>query len=269
MKKIVTTLSFAGALLAAPLAATAAPMIVNWDYTVTTNWVPSATQFNSQTAGTTTVSPTVISWGATGGDYTNQSAGPLDARSALVISNTPATGTAITNGAIEDTSLITHYNNILDNRFKTLTRTELITTLTLNANPGGGAPAGSPFSKTFNVEFIETANTDPCFAASSGTIPCDDIFVLGLNNLLDSFMFEGVKYNVQIIGNLGLLPDSACLAAGAPTGCFGLQTHEAAITTAPFAFRITAQIPEPGILALLGIGLAGVGFASRRRSSAV
>lgn len=266
MKKIATTLSFAGALLAAPLAATAAPMIVNWDYTVTTNWIPSATQFNSQTAGTTTVSPTVISWGATGGDYTNTSAGPLDARSALVITNTPSTGTAITNGAIEDTSLITHYNNILDDRFKTLTRTELVTTLTLAANPGGGAPAESPFSKTFNVEFIETRNAEPCFADSTSV--CDDIFVLGLNNLLDSFNYQGVKYNIQIIGDLGLLPDSACLAAGAPTGCFGLQTREAAITTAPFAFRITAQIPEPGILALLGIGLAGVGFASRRRSPA-
>ena len=267
MKKIATTLTFASALLAAPLAVNAAPVLYNWDYTVTTEFVPSTTQWNSATQGTQENTPTVISWGARGGDYTDLSAGPLDARSAITISGTPATGTAITNGAIEDTSIVSHYNNILDDRFKTLTRTSLVTTLTLAANPGGGAPAGSPFSKTFNVEFIETQNQTPCFADSESV--CDDIFVLGLSNLLQSFTYEGVTYNVEIIGELGVLPDSACIEAGAPLGCFGLQTREAAITTAPFAFRITAQIPEPGILALLGIGLAGVGFMSRRRSSAV
>ena len=265
MKKIVTTLGLAGAMLAAPLAVNAAPLLYNWDYTVSTDWVPGSTTFTSS-VGQQSASKDVITWGAPGADYHAGSQGLFNSQSAITITGSPASGTAITNGPIVPTSTIRHYNNTLSDTFGTLKTTDLITTLSLDANPGGGAPAGSPFSKTFMVRFIETENKSPCFADSASV--CDDIFVLGLTDLLQTFDFKGVTYTATIIGALGTLPDSACLAAGAPIGCLGLQTQEDQITAAPFAFKITAQIPEPGILALLGIGLAGVGFASRRRSGA-
>lgn len=266
MKKIVTTLGLAGAMLAVPLAVSAAPMLYNFDYTVTTDWVPSTTTFTSS-VGQQSASTDVISWGAPGASYLNGSQGLFNSQSAITITGSPASGTAITNGAIVPTSTIRHYNNTLSDTYGTLKTTDLLTTLNLTANPaGGGAVSGSPFSKTFMVRFIETENQSPCFADSTSV--CDDIFVLGLTDLLQTFDYQGVTYTATIIGQLGTLPDSACLAAGAPLGCLGLQTQEDRITAAPFAFKITAQIPEPGILALLGIGLAGVGFASRRRSGA-
>ena len=49
----------------------------------------------------------------------------------------------------------------------------------------------------------------------------------------------------------------------------GLVTLEDAVTDAQFAFRIlaeVAQVPEPGVLALLGLGLAAAGIATRRRN---
>ena len=58
------------------------------------------------------------------------------------------------------------------------------------------------------------------------------------------------------------------VANGFSNGCAnGTANAGAWYTKAPQTFRGSTEIPEPGMLALVGIGLLGFGAASRRRKS--
>ena len=127
----------------------------------------------------------------------------------------------------------------------------------------------------FSIAFTETSNAIPCAADSPPGNPCNDIFVLTgglLNQTFDYDDGSGLStYFVNIFpttgGVLSILDDSACLAANQLAGCLGFTTVEGQNTTLAFGFTISTeplQIPEPGILALLGLGLIGL-FSLRRR----
>jgi hypothetical protein len=164
-------------------------------------------------------------------------------------------------------------------------------------------PAFPPL--TFSVPFAETPNDNvtcanlppppgsgpPFTGGPPAPNPCPDIFVIvgGINAF--PFFYDAltgvvspfpagpdfVEYIVQIFpingANdptlLSTLSDQECAQAGAPSGCQGFITAEDATTTQPFGFAITTQpvgVPEPGTLAMLAIGLTGLGFTLRRRS---
>lgn len=58
-----------------------------------------------------------------------------------------------------------------------------------------------------------------------------------------------------------------CIEAGAALGCKGFTTEENTKTNVQFGFQIS-QVPEPGTLSLMGLGLVGGAVLRRRKKVA-
>ncbi|WP_213999574.1 THxN family PEP-CTERM protein [Arsukibacterium sp.] len=263
MNKICKTVLAGAVLLLAPLSQAA---VIEWSYQVTLEW-EDATFNNGGANANAIVNDSLISWGALGGDHTDNSRTAENSRSGLEITDSPAVGTIFTNdGTPEATNSITHYNNAIAAEFDTLISGSLLTTLNLTPiDPPG--PAIPEFSTLFVVDFFETPNSAPCDFPSATV--CDDIFVLQFGALDSEFVYDGVTYFLNIVelsGNLTLLPAATCAAVGVDTGCVGLTTPEDAFTPVQFGFTVTA-VPEPAMLGIFGLGLLVLNAFGRRRSA--
>lgn len=233
--------------------ASAMPIVNNWSFDLTTQWDTSSVIWSGAAPATAPTTDT-LTWG-TG------SSGP----SSLVISDGVITGGSITtNGAIANTSTVTHNNNPITG--STLLSVMLNTSLTLTPldNTGGpeNPPVGSPQTIDFSVFFAETPNN---------TSNPDDIFVLSGAALENSFTYNGNTYLVETLnlsGQLGPLTEDQCMAAGVDaSSCFGWTTPEGASTAEQFGLRITSQVPTPAPLALLAVGLLTLVGRQRMRST--
>ena len=257
----------------AQLSAYAAPVTI-WDYSVTSQWTGAT--FTTGTANTVQTA-TEISWGAnlpgSGGPsgYGNLAVGVE--RSGITVDGSVQAGTVTTNSLTPQiSSVFSHINNPLASGFATLKTATLQTTLTLTPNTPVGLPLSPDLTKSFSINFSETPNTSGQCVVGSATV-CDDIFVISLGSLNQDFSYGGDDYYVSIVPlgtGLAALPATTCIAAGAAAGCFGFITGEGQENTREFGLLITQRpvtidVPEPGILSLMGLSVLGLAIARRRR----
>ena len=184
-------------------------------------------------------------------------------------------GTVITDGAfVQDASLF--HNNFIINLGSGLTGTTIVGSLLLDALVPDTGDFFGPLTGLFQLVFKETSNSGESslggLCADGSLKPCPDIFVLTNPGALDPQVLGtimGFEYTLNLaIAGLTPVGDQGCALVGQAPGCFGFITPENGISQLDVSFNITTKnnnVPEPGMLALLGLGLAGLGFSQARR----
>ena len=152
---------------------------------------------------------------------------------------------------------LTHTNIVISQAFNYAI--DIVNTLQVTDENGGAIVLTRPSS--IKIKFTETPNSAPCANPTPAGTICDDFFDFDASGLAPAAFTAG-GLNYKLLFGLETGPGAFF------DGIIGNRIYTAESATS--ALFVTAQIvrvdvPEPMTLALLGLGLLGIGFTTRQR----
>lgn len=215
-----------------------------------------------------------VSWG-TPSTASGNNLGGVGEQSMLRITHDPlGLGSIPTNGGFVTVDQFEHINHIITAAGGYMDAVDLLSRFVLLPPPVN--PLNPPgLFDTQLVTFLESLNQQNCPAPNPNGTFCDDEWnVEPLQGAFDFLVQDGYKYRIEFQFAAG--PGAAVIEQD--DGTFDIWTSEpcsdfnpeacgpyaAGRSTVFIQAQITAtEVPEPGVLFLLGIGLAGLGAVSR------